>query len=201
MLIKIVECEWKQFDKVRNAGGRAACQDDWETFRIMRSSQFKDWPEILLRSYLEDLESADSAGRNLVTEKYARMMESTSPQEYERIKHFFPLRSPERMAEQDRIIAINMKMDDEFSEAYPAYSGRGRYSRSDEDSVYSTSKETYMRGEMSTWSDRTFKLYADWLDDLVVKGMNRSKMIAENTVREYGYSSIEDAEKLINNSK
>ena len=88
-----------------------------------------------------------------------------------------------------------------FSEAYPAYSGRGRYSRSDEDSVYSTSKETYMRGEMSTWSDRTFQLYADWLDDLVVKGMNRSKMIAENTVREYGYSSIEDAEKLINNSK
>lgn len=197
LVINIVEHEWKQFDKVQNVGGRAACQDDWETFRIMRTSQFRGWPEHLLQSYLADLEDADAAGYNIITEKYGRMMESTSPQEYERIKHFFSVRSPERIAEQERIIAINMKMDDEFSDAYPAYAERGRHSRTDEDTIYSTSKETYMRGEMNTWSDRTFRLYADWIYSLVAQGINLSEIVAENMVREYGYSSIEDFEKYI----
>jgi hypothetical protein len=197
LVINIVEQEWKQFDKVQNVGGRAACQDDWETFRIMRTSQFKDWPESLLQSYLGDLEAADAAGHNLIMEKYGRMMESTSPQEYERIKDFFPVRSPERIAEQERIIAINMKMDDDFSDAYPVYAKKGRRSHTEEDKAYSTSKETYMRGEMNTWSDRTFRLYADWIDSLAAQGINRSEMVAKNMVNEYGYSSVEDAEKYI----
>ncbi len=32
----IVLHEWQQFDKVKNEGGRADCQDDWNTFSIMR---------------------------------------------------------------------------------------------------------------------------------------------------------------------
>ena len=196
LVMCIVECEWKQFDKVQDVGGRATCQDDWETFRIMRTSQFRGWPEDLLQSYLMDLKDADIVGHNLFAEKYGRMMESTSPQEYERIKHLFQP-DPERISEQERIIAINMKMDDEFSDTYPVYSERGRRSRTEEDTIYSTSKETYMRGEISTWSDRTFQLYADWIDSLVAQGINRSEMVAENMVHEYGYSSIEAVEEHI----
>lgn len=76
---EIIETEWTQFDKVQNRGGRAACQDDWKTFAVMRSSQFQVWTQALLESYRKDLRSAQKEGRNLFWEKYARMMERTAP--------------------------------------------------------------------------------------------------------------------------
>ena len=79
---KIVELEWKQFDKVKNEGGRADCQDDFETFRIMRKSQYLTWSKELLESYYEDLINAKKSGWNLIMEKYARMMKSTNPDKY-----------------------------------------------------------------------------------------------------------------------
>ena len=39
---EIVKREWDFFQEARNEGGRAACQNDWETFRIMRESQFEN---------------------------------------------------------------------------------------------------------------------------------------------------------------
>ena len=36
ILEAIIQLEWNMFQKVRNTGGRAGCQDDWETFYIMR---------------------------------------------------------------------------------------------------------------------------------------------------------------------
>ena len=50
----IVQLEWKQFDKVQNEGGRADCQDDYQTFSIMRKSQYMTWPEELLSSFYGD---------------------------------------------------------------------------------------------------------------------------------------------------
>jgi len=80
---KIVELEWKQFDKVKNEGGRASCQDDYKTFSIMRKSQYLTWPDELLESFYNDLLVAENKGWNLIMEKYARMMESTMPEKYE----------------------------------------------------------------------------------------------------------------------
>ncbi|MFR0950514.1 MAG: DUF4125 family protein [Ruminococcus callidus] len=37
---QLAELEFRTFDKVQGIGGRAACQDDWETFSIMRRSQY-----------------------------------------------------------------------------------------------------------------------------------------------------------------
>lgn len=78
----VVTAEWEMFSNVQNVGGKASCQMDPKTFRIMRSSQMDNWDDELLGSYLEDLLNARLEGRNLVTEKYARMMESTFPEEY-----------------------------------------------------------------------------------------------------------------------
>ena len=44
------------FQNVRNTGGRAACQDDFETFDVMRKSQFLIWDLPLLESYWQDLQ-------------------------------------------------------------------------------------------------------------------------------------------------
>ena len=78
----IIKLEWNQFQQTNNEGGRASCQGNWPMFHQMRASQFMTWPEELLRSYRSDLQEADRVGRNLVTEKYGRMMQSTYPQEY-----------------------------------------------------------------------------------------------------------------------
>ncbi|MBQ7585345.1 MAG: DUF4125 family protein, partial [Desulfovibrionaceae bacterium] len=69
----IVDLEWKMFSAVQNVGGRASCQNDPQTFRIMRLSQCATWDDALISSYLDDLKLATLEGRNLMTEKYARM--------------------------------------------------------------------------------------------------------------------------------
>jgi len=74
---KIISLEWEMFQRVENEGGRASCQDDPTTFYHMRKSQFSAWTEEICLSYLEDLRAAAKSGRNLVEEKYARMMAST----------------------------------------------------------------------------------------------------------------------------
>ena len=37
---EIATLEFEAFDKVKNEGGRASCQNDWGTFSIMRKSQY-----------------------------------------------------------------------------------------------------------------------------------------------------------------
>ena len=197
LIESVVSQEWSQFDKVNNEGGRADCQDDWKTFRIMRSAQFLNWPEDLLTSYLDDLKEAESEGRNLLAEKYGRMMESTAPDEYRNICHLFPERSSERLNLQEEIIATEMDMDDDFISRYPLYAGGGRPSRTTSDREYITSKETYMRGEMSTWSDRTFDLYYKWFVTLSEQGLNLPEMTSENIAELYGYDSLSDLEERL----
>ena len=197
LIESIVSQEWSQFDKVNNEGGRADCQDDWKTFRIMRSAQFLNWPEDLLTSYLDDLKEAESEGRNLIAEKYGRMMESTAPDEYRNICHLFPERSSERLSLQEKIIAAEMDMDDDFVSRYPLYARGGRPSRTSSDGEYITSKETYMRGEMSTWSDRTFDLYCKWFLTLSEQGLNLPEMTSENIAELYGYDSLSDLEERL----
>ena len=62
MIDKVIAEEWSQFDKVQNIGGRADCQDDYETFRIMRRSQYMIWSQEMLESFYNDLVSAKDSG-------------------------------------------------------------------------------------------------------------------------------------------
>ena len=93
LIKEIVQTEWAMFDRVSNAGGRAGCQDDWETFDIMRRSQFVVWDRVSLESYRNDLQQAEKQGRNLLTEKYAYMMQDTCPEEYQKIEKELPVLS------------------------------------------------------------------------------------------------------------
>lgn len=192
---KIVELEWKQFDKVKNEGGRASCQDDYGTFSIMRKSQYLTWTEELLDSYYNDLVTAQNKGWNLIMEKYARMMESTAPEKYEELKKDLPLLSEDRIVIQEEIIRIQVGWMEEFAEKFPKMAGNARSIHTNEDTAFNTSYETYLRGEMGTYSERTLILYGRFITGLLQENRNLAYEIMENTAKLYGYESVEAAEE------
>ena len=116
-----VTAEWEMFSNVQNVGGKASCQMDPKTFRIMRSSQMDNWDDELLGSYLEDLLNARLEGRNLVTEKYARMMESTFPEEYAQLADSLPPLDPEAMAQVDDIVAAHVSWKENLDSRFPRW--------------------------------------------------------------------------------
>lgn len=192
---KIVRLEWETFDKVQNIGGRAACQDDWETFSIMRRSQYLPWDEALLKQWIAVFEQALSEGRNLITEKYARMMESTHPEEYAKIKDQLPPVSPEFVQLREAIISIQIPWMEEFAAQYPNLASRARIIHTEDDSPWETSYETYLRGELTVYSFEVLYGYGRWIVSLHQQGENLSRMILEETVHEYGYATLEEAEQ------
>ena len=194
---KIVALEWKQFDRVKNEGGRADCQDDFQTFSIMRKSQYLTWTEDLLRSYYQDLVDAEAKGWNLIMEKYARMMKSTNLEKYAMLEKDLPVIAGERDMLQEEIIKFQVAWMEEFAEKYPKMAGNARSIRTSEDNAFNTSYETYLRGEMSTYSENTFILYCGFITKLLKESRNLAMEIMRNTAKLYGYDSLEDAERRI----
>lgn len=192
---QIVALEWKQFQAVHNEGGRASCQDDYETFEIMRKSQFLAWDREVAESYLEDIKRAEEIPWNLLTEKYARMMESTAPEEYAQLAARLPKRSEERICMQEEIIAKRVKWEEEFSKSYPNLQETGRSIHTSEDTAWNTSFETYARGELGTYSDRTVELYLKMIRRMEAAGENLSEKTLSYMVQFYGYASIQAAEE------
>ena len=195
---KIIELEWKQFDLVKNEGGRADCQDNFSTFSIMRKSQYLTWPEELLVSFYQDLQKAEQMGWNLIMEKYARMMKTTNPEKYLAFEAKLPVLSEKRVAIQEEIIKIQVAWMESFAEKYPNMAGNARSIRTQEDSEWNTSYETYLRGEMSTYSENTFILYSGFIISLLKEQRNLAKEIMEHTAKLYGYESLGEAEKKLN---
>ena len=191
---QIVEMEWEMFQNVRNTGGRAACQDDFETFDVMRESQFLTWDLPLLESYWQDLQEGKAQGRNLVMEKYAYMMESTAPKEYEAIATGLPKISEEKQAMVEQIVAIQVGWREEFAEKYPHLSGQARIIHTSEDTLYDISFETYLRGELKTYSMQTLVLYGRRIVAFVQEQKNMTEEIMRYTTAFYGYKTLEDAE-------
>ncbi len=194
---QIIEIEWEMFDKVKNEGGRADCQNDWNTFSVMRKSQYMAWSRELQESYLKDLEIASSKGWNMIMEKYARMMESTCPERYEELKNALPKLTEDRIAIQESIIAIQVEWMEDFATHYPKMAGNSRSIRTETDNPYNTSYETYLRGEISTYSERTFVLYGRFIAEFHQQGKNLAYKIMNNTARLYGYNDVDDAESRL----
>ncbi len=191
----IVKTEFTMFDQVNNEGGRAGCQDNWPTFHLMRSAQFESWNEKTLSSYRMDLEQALTEGRNLLTEKYAYMMEYSSPDEYERIRDRLPVCSPEKNELIEKLLKIFLLQTEEFMEEYPSFRKNSRPVYADDDRPYFTSIETYTRGELKTYSERTLKLYLEWIKSEAEQGRKIVYRIYENTAHGYGYGTLREADE------
>ncbi|MDE7333773.1 MAG: DUF4125 family protein [Lachnospiraceae bacterium] len=194
---ELVSLEWEAFDKVENEGGRADCQNDFHTFSIMRKSQYYAWTEEMLKSYISDFRRANARGWNLITEKYGRMMESTAPARYAQIKDSFP-KMPEMKREIiEEIVRIQVEWMEEFAREYPKAAGNARSIHTAEDTPFNTSYETYLRGEISTYSDETLDLYGRFIAGLCREGKNLAKIIMGNTAFLYGYGSLEELEEKL----
>ena len=192
LIEKIISMEFQMFQKVINRGGRASCQDDGQTFEIMRSSQFAAWSDAMLESYDHDLCQAIRDGRNLVAEKYAWMMQDTFPEEFKEIVSSLPPLCAEKKSIIQEIMNLQTPMTAAMYRAFPATRiyGRSLYPESMHHS--SASSTTYLRGELCTYSTTTLHLYLDYLRTMVSQGRNLAMEILTHTVRRYGYTDLSE---------
>ena len=136
--------------------------------------------------------------RNLVTEKYARMMRSTHPEEYAAtIEPYIPALSAARETEQETIIATQVAWAREFRERYPKLGASMRVLTTAEDTPDATSFETYLRGELGTYSERTLDLYGDFVARLATEHRNLTEETIGNTVRIAGFAGLDEAERNV----
>ncbi len=191
--LSIAKAEFEAFDKVQNEGGRASCQNNWQTFKVMRMSQYMTWTEDMLLQYLYEFKTNFAEGRNMIEEKYARMMESTAPLEYAGFADRLPPVSEEKRAIMEQVIGLQVRWMEEFAASYPNLADDARRIHTSEDLPYETSYETYLRGELGTYSDRMLEMYGRYIVAHAQAGKNVAREIMENTVRFYGYQDLETA--------
>ena len=198
LINRIIEAEWSMFDEVNNEGGRAACQDDEWTFYAMRYSQHNAFSVEMLESYEQDIMDAVQEGRNLLTEKYAYMMEYTDPAYFEKNlrKHL-----PQVSAGKEEIVAraanLSINFQQDFEKKYPAFAKAGRpLTGTDGTDV---SLHVYTLGELKTYSVRTLELYIRDMRESETNGENIAFRIQRSTALFYGYDSLDEAERRLQN--
>lgn len=191
----IIEKEWEMFGRVINEGGRADCQDDHQTFYIMRYSQHNAFSLEALVSYGNDLDQALSQGRNLLTEKYAYMMEYTDPKYYEaNLKPYLPPVSSEKQALIQEIERLMIAQQQRFAVQYPIFSSKGRPLLKNEGAV---SIHIYQMGELKTYTIETLQLYLRDIKAAESQGKDIVMDIHKKTAEFYGYTSLMEAEDTL----
>lgn len=192
---QIVDMEWDLFTNLNNTGGRAFCQDNKEEFYINRTTQWENLTEEIQDSYLNDMLIAEEQGRNMLFEKYAYMMKTTHPDEYESIKKYLPREDSMKTRVIERIENIVMKWEIEFKEKYPKFAKLCRPTENNiEDEL--TSARVYLVGEHMTYSYTTNLYYFEYVKSLEY---NLVEKIFTDIVKKKGYESIEQVENSLEN--
>lgn len=134
----------------------------------------------------------------MIEEKYARMMQSTAPQEYAKFEAILPSISEEKRAIMEEIIRMQVEWMENFALRYPNLAKNARYIHTSEDDAFNTSYETYLRGELGTYSDRMLELYGRYIVEFATSNRNVAEEVIKNTVQFYGYTSFEEANEKLN---
>lgn len=194
-VLGLAEKEWFLFRQVQNRGGPADCQSERDIFLAMRSSQFMAWTPVLWQSYERDLDEATAEGRNLLTEKYAHMMRYTFPEEYEQFKDRLPVKTEEKALLIEAITAIVLEWAQATQKKYPWLMEISRPIYAAQDHL-ATSIETYTRGELETYSERTLRLLLSHYMTMKEKNINLHEVTEAITARLYGYESLKQADRI-----
>lgn len=194
---EIIEREWSYFSKLNNIGGKAECQNNKEDFIIMRKAQWLTFNLETLSSYLDDLK----AKINPVFQKYAEMMRNNMPDEYENIEIFLDKISESKKGIVGQIMNIYMKWEEEFFEKFPIYSSMGRPLYSNLDTFEDTSVETYLRGELYSYSEKTLKIYFDYILEMKNKKINLAIQNMDYLAKLQGFENSMEVEKYYKNLK
>ena len=197
LIKEIIDREWEMFSVLKNTGGIAECQNNKPEFIIMRSGQWDNLPDKILESYKQDLIDAKEFGRNLLEEKYIRMMEYSAPSEFEGVKHLLPNISNGSLTLIKQIQKIYLNWGDEFESKFPKFSKLCRPLRSSGDIPERASVQTYLIGELSSYSTRTVLFYYDYVKQCVEKGINLIYVTHTDVVKKKGFNSIEEVESAL----
>jgi len=169
-LNQIIEIELDMFLKVK-AVEPAKCQEQPEAFRAMRGMTHSVLSRETLASYLEDLRRAGAEGRNLLSEKYARI-DNIIP----------PLKDSPLIA---GIVQIEQEWMRELSEKYPHIVNVG------------PGFMVYLSSELETYSDETLELYFKDISAADKEGQNLAEARYTTLFKQLGYDSIDDAENKV----
>ncbi len=197
---EIIIKEWNMFQKVNQMSScsRASCQENPAGFVVNRMAQFLTWSPEMLESYNRDLEQALADGRNLMTEKYARMMRDTDPATYAAFSDLLPNVDTVSVMLVERIVSICDIWQREFMDRYPKTARGSRPMSSSRDESVATGFRTYLRNELYTYSMNTLTLYEAWCEKLQREGQNMTIMNLEYVARMYGFSSLQEMEDKAN---
>ena len=168
LLDNIIEFEFDMFERVRTSEP-SLCKERPETFRAMRGMTHSVLSTKTLQSYLEDLQKAKAEGRNLLTEKYARMDNRIPPLKLNPII--------------DDIVEIESRWIEELSRKYPhTFKHRPGF-------------KIYLYGDLETYSDETLKLYYGDVSRAEKEGRNLTEERYMKLTKKLGYGSIDELER------
>jgi hypothetical protein len=180
IIAKILEEELSMFLAVP-AEEETTCRQQPEAFRLHRKAQFIPWSIESLKSYYNDLLIAHDHGRNLMTEKYARM-DNRIPR-----VNYNPLI--------EKITSVQYEWQKQLFEKYPLFMKGARPLSQGDEAGGMTSFETYLRCELETYSDSTLTSLFKDVQEKREQGKNMSQETYEYLIEQFGYSSLEVYEK------
>ncbi len=182
---EILDLEYQMFQTV-NTAQRAPCQDDPRGFALYRGAQFSAWSPDTLESYLADLQTARASGRNLLTEKYAHM------------DGLLPAPAPDAL--RDQIVRVQRRWQEQLGRRYPKFMARARPVGTGGGRTTGTSFETYLAGELATYSRCTLsRLHRDTMT-YEAAGKNMAEEIYVHLVQQLGYATIQETETSLTNA-
>ena len=173
----ILNMEWDFFDEVQGLNGRASCQDDSNTFVVMRLAQHLAFPSEVRTSILTDYKNMREENINPIEGKYARMMLYTDEEIYAKLLDRLPGVSPIKRQVIVEIVKILEKDLIEFKEKYPVTMSHSRPMQSEEKNVSSLE---YFYAELTFFSYRSLRLMEKYLEKEIEKSLVED--IISNTV-------------------
>ena len=126
-------------------------------------------------------------------------MKYNSPQEYEKVKDILENPSKNKITLIEKIMSIYMEWEKEFFKKYRIFSSMGRPLYSTEDDNIETSIETYLRGELLSYSEKTLQLYLKYILEMKEKDINLAIKNMDNLANMQGFKNSDEVEEYYKN--